>query len=148
MTEELIEYLVSHRVLNLKTGDVVDSSTFVQKFLELQKEDHKKGFQLVYPEVLARYLKCADSAPVDVLMYLLDNKNHKNVVAVTYSMIIEDTGVSNSTVAKVMTSLQKQGLMKKLRNGVYMLDPNIMIRGGNSRWAATDAWRKEVSREL
>ena len=78
-----------------------------------------------------------------VLLYLLEIKSNFNLINITQVEVSENTKVHRNTVAKVFKELTDIGLLKKIRNGTYLLHPDVMVRGGGSRWKANQNWQKE-----
>lgn len=60
--------------------------------------------------------------PVAILSYLYENvEPDTGYIFVTYADIQKATSSSAPTVAKVMTQLQEDGLIKKVHRGVWQL---------------------------
>lgn len=129
------------KAVNTETGESYDIEEFIKDYLENNKKVIP-GFELTYPKELNKYFSCAKNASTTILLYLLKVKTNFNLVVITQQMIIDETGVSKNTVAKVMKELQQEDMLRKLRNGVYVLNPKISVRGGNCKWAAFDNWEK------
>ena len=47
----------------------------------------------------------------------------------TYSKISKDVGCSSATIAKIMKKLQENNFIKKVQNGLWLVNPNILMKG-------------------
>ena len=60
------------------------------------------------------------SKPVAIMVYLYKNMQpDTGYVFATYKKIQDATGATSPTVAKVMTQMQEDGVIKKVQNGVW-----------------------------
>ncbi|PEL20407.1 ABC transporter ATP-binding protein [Bacillus pseudomycoides] len=48
-------------------------------------------------------------------------------------MFFSDVGVFEPTIAKLMRKLQANNFIKKKQNGVYIVNPNIMMKGNDTK---------------
>jgi len=71
---------------------------------------------------MEQYLKIADSRSLDVLLWLLHNRNRENFIATTLDTVAAECSVTKVTVNRVFQKLYKAGFMKKIRNGQYKLE--------------------------
>lgn len=132
-------------VVDKNTGEEIDPGIFVENYIQEMAKHNRNGWEQVYPEKLIKYMKTVGcSSHSLVLLHLLEQKNYDNTIITTQRKIAQHLEISISTVVSVMTSLQDAGHLIKISNGVYQLDPLIMIRGGSARFAGTEKWRKEV----
>lgn len=70
---------------------------------------------------IEEYLKLADSRSLDVLFWLLHNRDQENRVNTTLDMVAAECGVTKVTVNRVFQRLYKAGYLVKIRNGQYQL---------------------------
>lgn len=75
-----------------------------------------------------------DSKQVDIFIYIVENTNQSNNTFIgTYDKIAKDVGVSRPTIAKIMKKLQDNGFIKKAQMGVWLVNPNILMRGNDTK---------------
>ena len=75
-----------------------------------------------------------DSKQLDVFIYIAENTNQGNNTFIgTYSKISKDVGVSQPTIAKIMKKLQDNNFVKKVQNGVWIVNPNILMKGNDTK---------------
>jgi len=70
---------------------------------------------------IERYLKTSESKAVEVLYYLLHNRDCNNVLNTTLDVVAEDCKVTKVTVNRVFQRLYKKKYLTKIRNGQYKL---------------------------
>lgn len=70
---------------------------------------------------IEEYLKLADSRSLDVLFWLLHNRNSTDIVNTTLDAVADELAITKVTVNRVFQRLYKAGFMVKLRNGQYQL---------------------------
>lgn len=131
-----------YQITNMETGEIVTPEEFVREYFANTDTSSSIGFQISYPSALLRFLSAASGSEVKILGYLLQCKNNQNIIGETSRSVAEALGVSKNTVNKVLQKLQTNGTLVKLKQGTYMLDPNVMIYGGGNGWRARDLWNK------
>ena len=77
-------------------------------------------------DFLIRYLRLADSKAGGVLLQLLHQADDKQQLHSTLDSLAEDCGVTKVTMNKLFQRLYKAGFLKKIRNGQYMLHPQLL----------------------
>ena len=118
----------TYQVIDRVTGEEVDVAIFVEKA-------RSGGWQKAYAKTLAEYIQCGDGQAVAFLAYILKKKDSKNYIHGTQREFAEKCKVSLSIINRTMKSLEKKGLLKKVRNGCYMLSPEV-IRNGSDKMGA------------
>ena len=114
-------YIVIDRI----TGEEVNVEFFIEKA-------SRKDWEKTYAKTLSEYIKCGDGKSVVLLAYLLEKKDIKNIVSGTQRELAAKAKVSLDVVTRTMRALQKKNLIKKVRSGSYMIDPDIMRYGSKS----------------
>ena len=75
-----------------------------------------------------------DSKQLDVFIYIVENTNQANNVFLgTYKKIANDVKVSEPTIAKIMKKLQDKGFIKRIQNGAWLVNPNILLKGNDTK---------------
>ena len=70
---------------------------------------------------IEQYLKLADSKSLDILFWLLHNRDDENVITATLHHVAAQCGVTKVTVNRTFQRLYKEGYLYKIRNGQYKL---------------------------
>lgn len=131
------------QIVDRNTGEVVTEEEFLKEYFSDTRAEQKRGFEISYPHKMFRFLGVADSPQMKVLIHLLEIKSNQNLVSETSRSIAEAIGVSKNTVHAVMKRLQDEGLVVKVKQGTYLIDPDVMVYGGNNAWRAKDIWDKQ-----
>ena len=129
-----------YKVISYKDGDSCSKELIKDYLGRVEEESTKKGFELTYIEELSEYFGVVKNQKIELLVYFLKEKTNINLLIKTQKQIMEDTGIGKRVVNEVMQELQKKGMMKKLSSGVYMLMPDISIRGGAGSYIAKKEW--------
>lgn len=67
------------------------------------------------------YLKIAESRALDVLFWLLRNRDKENRIHTTLDTVAAECNVTKVTVNRVFQRLYEKGFLTKIRNGQYQL---------------------------
>lgn len=93
-----------------------------------------KNFWKCYLMDFLSVLGIIDSKQLDVFIYIVENTNQNtNIFIGTYTKISRDVGVSRPTISAIMKKLQENNFLKKVQNGVWFVNPNILMRGGDAK---------------
>jgi predicted transcriptional regulator len=93
-----------------------------------------KAFWKVYLMDFLMVLGIIDSKQLDVFIHIVENTDPgRNLFIGTYDMIGKETGVSRQTIAKIMKKLQANNFIRKRQQGVWRVNPNILMKGDDTR---------------
>lgn len=99
-------------------------------------------WQQVHVHRLVKFLRDNSDAPsAHILAYLLENKNADNLVIATVREMAEDIGVNPLTVQRVMKKMFTNDDVRKVRNGVYQINPDIISYGQRKYTTLREDWR-------
>jgi len=121
-----------YAILDRKTGDIIDCDIFLEART-------LASWEKVQTEALAAFIECGGSASTSVIAYMVRNREPGNLLVDTYSTIASKTGASVSSVRRVMSAMNAKGLLRKLRNGVYIINGDVIRYGSRSAGAAIAA---------
>lgn len=133
--------------MEIKIADVEQKVEFGQKELmdsetgELITLNHVKkyvcgsrNFWKCYLIDFLTVLGIMESRQLDVFIYIVENTSPgNNVFLGTYKKISTDTGCAPATIARTMKKLQENNFIKKLQNGAWLVNPNILIKGDEKK---------------
>lgn len=115
-------------LIDQETGEVVHVDQITKRVYGT------KQFWKVYLMDFLSILGIIDSKQLDVFIYIAENTNQNtNMFIGTYRSISEDVGVGVSTVTRIMKKLQENNFIMKKQNGVYLVNPNIMMKGNDHK---------------
>ncbi len=93
-----------------------------------------KNFWKCYLMDFLTVLGIIDSKQLDVFIYIVENTNQAtNMFIGTYRKIAGDLKCSLDTVSKIMKKLQENNFIKKVQNGVWLVNPNILMKGNDTK---------------
>lgn len=93
-----------------------------------------KNFWKCYLMDFLTVLGIIDSKQLDIFIYIVENTNQStNMFIGTYKKIAEDVGVSSRTIATIMKKLRENNFIKKVQNGVWLVNPNILMKGNDTK---------------
>lgn len=93
-----------------------------------------KNFWKCYLMDFLTVLGIIDSRQLDIFIYIVENTNQStNMFVGTYKKISKDTGCSSTTIARIMKKLQENNFIKKVQNGVWLVNPNILMKGNDTK---------------
>jgi len=93
-----------------------------------------KNFWKCYLMDFLTVLGIIDNKQVDIFIYIVENTNQSNNVFLgTYKKIASDIGCSSATIAAIMKKLQVNHFIKKLQNGAWLVNPNILMKGNDRK---------------
>lgn len=70
---------------------------------------------------IQEYLKVSESKAIDILLWLLKNRDNANRVNTTLDTVAKECDVTKVTVNRVFQRLYKKEFLTKIRNGQYQL---------------------------
>jgi DNA-binding Lrp family transcriptional regulator len=91
-----------------------------------------KSFWKCYLMDFLSVLGIIDSKQLDIFIHICQNTNQSNNLFIgTYKEIAEACNVSQPTIAKILKKLVANNFIKKKQNGVWIVNPNILMRGND-----------------
>lgn len=93
-----------------------------------------KNFWKCYLMDFLSVLGIIDSKQLDVFIFIVENTNQGNNTFIgTYDHISKEVGVCRQTIARIMKKLQANNFIKKVQNGVWLVNPNILMKGNDTK---------------
>ncbi|MBR6511728.1 MAG: replication/maintenance protein RepL [Phascolarctobacterium sp.] len=135
--DERLEYSANTQVLvGQRRKMLIDPETNEPVWVDqITKRSYgSKQFWKVYLMDFLTVLGIIDSKQLDVFVYIAENTQQANNMFIgTYSKISKDVGVCRQTIATIMKKLQENHFIKKVQNGVWLVNPNILMKGGDHK---------------
>lgn len=115
-------------LVDTKTGEIIHVDQITKRIYGT------KNFWKCYLMDFLSILGILDSRQLDVFIYIAENTSQSNNIFIgTYDKIGKDTGASRPTIAKIMKKLQENNFIKKVQNGVWLVNPNILMKGNDTK---------------
>jgi hypothetical protein len=111
------------------TGEEFEASTIIQ-----DTDDKDWGFDKVWLGHIMTIIQELGNQKMKVIGWLIDNRDRRdNRIVATQPMIAEGANVSTGTVFDTVSALIECKVLKKERNGVYRLNPDLIFYGGHKK---------------
>lgn len=123
-------------LIGTKKRELIDTETGEQILVDqiTKRVYGSKNFWKMYLMDFLTVLGIIDSKQLDVFIYIVENTNQStNTFIGTYDKISKDANVSRQTIAKIMKKLQENNFIKKVQNGVWVVNPNILMKGNDTK---------------
>lgn len=137
MTDANLEYVQDTQTLvGSRKRELIDVQTSEQIFVDqiTKRVYGSKNFWKCYLMDFLTVLGIIDSKQIDVFIFIVENTNQGNNTFIgTYKHISKEVGVSEPTIAKIMKKLQSNNFIKKVQNGVWLVNPNILMKGNDTK---------------
>lgn len=137
MADKNMEYIADTQTLvGTKKRELVDVETGEQIFVDqiTKRVYGTKNFWKCYLMDFLTVLGIIDSKQLDVFIFIVENTNQSNNIFLgTYDHISKEVGVCRQTIAKIMKKLQENNFIKKVQNGAWLVNPNILMKGNDTK---------------
>ena len=135
--ERTIEYLEeSSTLVGQRTRRLVDQDTGeVMQVNQTTKLVYgSKNFWKLYMREFISVLKELSDKQYKVFVYILEHtRPSDNRFTATYQSIMKDVGCCRQTVASTLKKLQKTNFMQKVQTGIWIVNPNVMVKGNDRK---------------
>ena len=135
--DKSLEYISQTQTLvGQKKRELVDKETGEVIWVDqITKRTYgTKNFWKCYLMDFLTVLGIIDSRQLDIFIYIVENTQQANNTFIgTYKKISKDTGCSSTTIARIMKKLQENNFIKKVQNGVWLVNPNILMKGNDTK---------------
>lgn len=116
------------KLLDIDTGECIEVDQITKRTYGT------KNFWKCYLMDFLTILGIIDSKQLDVFIFIAENTQQANNTFIgTYKHIAKSINVSEPTIAKIMKKLQKHDFIKKVQNGVWLVNPNILMKGNDTK---------------
>ena len=134
---KILEYISQTQLLvGQKKRELVDRETGEVIWVDqITKRTYgTKNFWKCYLMDFLTVLGIIDSKQLDVFIYIVENTQQANNTFIgTYAKIAKDVGVCRQTIATIMKKLQENNFIKKVQNGVWLVNPNVLMKGTDTK---------------
>ena len=133
---ELTYVEATQTLIGTKKRQLVDTETGEQILVDqiTKRVYGSKNFWKMYLMDFLTVLGIIDSKQLDIFIYIVENTNQSNNIFIgTYDKISADVGVCRQTIAKIMRKLQDNKFIRKVQNGVWFVNPNILMKGNDQK---------------
>ena len=137
MADKNLEYIQDTQTLvGSRKRELIDVQTGEQIFVDqiTKRVYGSKNFWKCYLMDFLTVLGIIDSKQLDIFIFIVENTNQSNNTFLgTYKHISKQTGCSSRTIAKIMKKLQENNFIRKIQNGAWLVNPNILMKGNATK---------------
>jgi predicted transcriptional regulator len=135
--DKSLEYIADTQTLvGTKKRELMDTATGeLMTVDQVTKRTYgTKEFWKVYLMDFLSVLGIFDSKQVDIFIYIVENTNKStNMFIGTYEKIAKDVGASSQTIARILKKLVENNFVKRVQNGVWLVNPNVLMQGNDTK---------------
>lgn len=112
----------------------IDTGEYIEVDQITKRAYGQKQFWKVYLMDFLQILGIIESKQLEVLIYILEHTEQSNNTFIgSQRDIANNAGVSIQTVSRIMIKLQNSNFIKKIKNNVYQVSPQIMMKGSEHK---------------
>lgn len=135
--ERDMEYLENNSTLiGTRPLELVDPETGqVLEMIQTTKLRYgSKPFWKCYLKEFLAAMESLSGREFDVFIFIVKNaKQSDNKFIGTYDKIMKGTGCSRKVIAKTLKSLQDCDFIRKVQNGIWMINPYVLMKGDGQK---------------
>lgn len=136
---------ITHKILNETTGELEP-----KQFDEIVKKKRiKGGFRMVYKSYDDALLAIVKSTKdLELVIFIRDMFTYRQVeVHLSTSYLQEQTGMAKSKITEVISRMVAAELLRKVRRGVYKLNPYMYVPFRADAEELQSEWIKLINKE-
>ena len=118
----------TQKLLNPETGEIIET-VVIEKNVENDFNFHK-----IWLTDLIHILDIIGGKKLEVFKYLMNKmRDTDNIIICRYKDIEDDLKVSKQTIRDTIKLLLETDFMRRIQNGVYQINPNIIVKGSTGK---------------
>lgn len=124
-TTKKVKYVGTEQYINARTGEIEEMQV-------TSIEDRDFNFSKVWMRNFITTLDIVGNQKTKLCFWIIDHVNKQNVLIGTMRGIANETGISLETVRKTMSILLDADFLRRVQNGVYIINPDIVFKGSRT----------------
>jgi len=124
-TTKKMKVVGSQEYINKETGEL-------EKMQVIKMEDRDFNFEKLWLVHILDALEAVGNQKIKVMNTLLKMKNSDNLIIASQAKIGEVANVSKPVVNETIGLLVDSNFLKMVQKGVYMINPDVMFKGGKN----------------
>lgn len=121
-TTKKVKYVGTHQFIDAETGELK-----TMQVSDIEERDF--NFHKVWMRNFISTLDLVGNQKTKLAFWIIDNLNKDNQLICTYRQIADKTGISLDTVRITMKVLLDADFLRKVNNGCYVVNPDIVFKG-------------------
>lgn len=123
-----VKVVGTKKLIDAETGEEIIAT------VEVVNGERKFGWEAVWLGTLLETLEIISSKGFKVAKFLLEKRiRSENLVVATVPEIAKETGLSQSTVKRIIKKLLDANFISRVQRGVYRINPAVIWRGNESK---------------
>lgn len=118
-----------YQQINPETGEIIGD---IKKVDVILKEVPRVGFEITYLANIISMIDTIGNKKMQVVKYILQNKDSNNKLSETVREIAKGSGCSLQTVQETLKLLESCGVIAR-KTGTVMLSPKLIHKGNAAR---------------
>jgi hypothetical protein len=110
--------------INTSTGEL-------ENFQVIKLEQRDFNFHKVWLEHILYSLDLIGNKKTKLAFWIVDNLKSENLLTMNYRQIAKGSGMSLDTVQSTMKALIESDFLKRINNGCYQVNPDVLFKGGH-----------------
>lgn len=124
-TTKKVKYIGTEQYINARTGEIEEMQV-------TSIEDRDYNFSKVWMRNFIATLDIVGNQKTKLCFWIIEHVNKQNVLIGTMRSISKESGISLETVRKTMSILLDADFLRRVQNGVYIINPDIVFKGSRS----------------
>jgi DNA-binding transcriptional ArsR family regulator len=113
------------RFIDEETGEVIPAQVVARSV------DGDAGFDKIWLGTILELVNEVGTAKMRVLLWMLQNRDGKNLVRATKDEIASATGAGRTTITELLAALRKANVVSEVRRSVWRLNPEVIWKGAH-----------------
>ena len=122
----------------------------VDKVVITESERYRfdKKFAFLFPDMFLDAVQQLTRSELMVFFAILERMRYRNIARITRLELVSVTGMRPQHVSTAVTGLRKKGIIWKLMNGVFEVDPDIIWFGSAQEYLGKEPKSKRTHRPV
>lgn len=124
-TRRKVRVIGVEEYINRTTGEIEEMGV-------LKIEERDANFHKIWLKHIVTSLDIIGNQKIRFALWLIEHMNKENQVIMTLRQMQEQSGISLQTVQRTITALIDSGFLKRINQGAYCVNPDVIFKGGKS----------------
>lgn len=125
-TTKKVKVVGTEQYINQSTGELKE-----MQVINIEERDF--NFRKIWLQALINSMDLIGNQKTRLAFWIVDHLDNDNRLIMTQREISEKSGISIDTVRRTMTTLQDSNFLQKKHSGVYIVNPNVIFKGGYNK---------------
>ena len=124
-TRKKVKVIGTEQYINAETGELKEMQV-------VSVEERDCNFHKLWLRHIIDSLDLIGNQKTRLCFWIIEHLNRDNMLLYTYQNIANETGISLFTVKQTMKTLVECNFLKKRSAGCYIVNPDVIFKGGKS----------------